>query len=120
MQLISDYLPHFNAALMTDAEEFHADCRINNRHITYSVDCQYLYATGEETTIQLRYYEVTSSGSYSRGIEIKTSDAIGDSLVPSWSATVGRSGNNVTYYSGGHMYVISDSTPIGHIIDSLK
>jgi hypothetical protein len=56
----------------------------------------------------------------SRGIEIKTSDAIGDSLVPSWSATVGRSGNNVTYYSGGHMYVISDSTPIGHIIDSLK
>jgi hypothetical protein len=121
MHLISGYLPHFNATLMAAAEEFHDSCRNNNRHITYSVDCKYLYTASEYTTTQLRYFERISPGSYnSYGISIKTSEMVGDSLVPSWSATVGRSGNNVQSYSGGHMYTISNSIPIGYIINSLK
>ena len=117
MQVLSECLPHFNTALMAEAESFHADCRINNKHITYSVDSTYVYATGFETTTQLR----CSESLFSTDIEVISNPTIGDSLVPSWSATVGRSGNCVKEYSPhGHMYAVQYSTQIGYIISCMK
>lgn len=117
MDILSGFLPHFNSELMSDAEAFHASCRINNRHITYGVNCKYLYAiaNNHDTTIQLKYTESLLGGK----IEVKPTSPAGDSLVPSWSATLGRSGNNVIPYSGGHRYVISNTIPIHNIIDGI-
>ena len=85
--------------------------------MTYSVDSTYIYATGVETTTQLR----CSESVFSDDIEVINTSESGDSLVPSWSATVGRSGNCVKNYTPhGHMYVVESSTPINYIIDCMK
>ena len=108
MRLISGYLPHFNSTLMTEAEAFHDSCMLNNKHITYSANSKYICVSGVATTVQLRYFEIISQDLYSRGIEINYEDTIGDGLVPSWSATLGRSGDNIKVYTGkyNHMYTI--------------
>lgn len=121
MAVLSDCLSHFNSDLMSNAEVFHAGCRKNNRHITYLVDCTYMYATGQPTTTQLR----CSESLLSCQIEIKTTSASGDGLVPDWSATLGRSGSIVKTYTGGHMYVVQkaineEGYPIYDLISSIK
>lgn len=118
MAILSECLPHFNSNLMSNAESFHASCRMNNRHITYETDSYYFcsdHAT-RGTTIQLKY----SESLLSENIEVKLTTTNGDSLVPQWSATVGRTGNNVFEYIGGHMHVLSGKSPLEDMLDKLK
>jgi len=120
MEVLSDCLSHFNSDLMSGAEAFHASCRKDNRHITYSVDSTYMYATGKPTTTQLR----CSESLLSCQIEIKTTSTLGDGLVPNCSATLGRSGSVVKEYTGDHMYVIQgnerEGLPVYDLISSIK
>jgi hypothetical protein len=107
---------------MSDAESFHASCRINNRHITYSVDCNYYYSTGFPTTTQVMYYEIISSQSYNTGMEKIQEEGIGDSLVPKWSATVGRNDSSICVFeNGGHMYVLDmGGNAVSTLINAIK
>ena len=118
MAILSEWLPHFNSNLMSNAESFHVSCRVNNRHITYETDSYYFCSdhTTRGTTIQLK----CSESLISKNIEVKLTTTNGDSLVPQWSATVGRTGNNVFEYDGGHMHVLSGKNPLEDMLDKLK
>lgn len=121
MKVLSECLPDFSSALMEKAEAFHASCRINNKHISYAVSCDYLYSTGTATNTQMRHFTILSEYPHPHGIEIKTTVTTGDGLVPDWSATLGRSGSNVTAFSPhGHMYVAMETVPIDHLVSRLQ
>lgn len=121
MKVLSECLPDFSSALMEKAEAFHASCRINNKHISYAVLCDYLYSTGTATNTQMRHFTILSEYPHPHGIEIKTTVTTGDGLVPDWSATLGRSGSNVTAFSPhGHMYVAMETVPIDHLVSRLQ
>ena len=121
MKVLSECLPDFSSALMEKAEAFHASCRINNKHISYAVSCEYLYSTGTATNTQMRHFTILSEYPHPHGIEIKTTVTTGDGLVPDWSATLGRSGSNVTAFSPhGHMYVAMETVPIDHLVSRLQ
>ena len=119
MQYISGYLPHFNSTLMEAAEDFHRSCYINNKHISDFKGSKYIHMTGQEVTTRLKYYEVISSDSYSRGMEVDNTALVGDGLVPYWSATVGKTGSRVESFSGGHMNAVSYSKVFEYIKDKM-
>lgn len=105
--LVSDALAHFNQALMTSAEAFHASLYLTNGlHISSLTDSYYLYGTGIET--RTMYNCLTSRNEdpmaygkdyiYRISYDLPADDAnvfmkldamLGDGLVVQWSAALG-------------------------------
>ena len=91
-------------------------------HISQNVNAFYLYGVGRPTLNTLESVEIlnATTASYDYTLVKNTFTSDGDSMVPKWSATVGRTGNNVFEYSGGHMHVLSGKSPLEDMLDKLK
>ena len=105
-QVVAQFLPCYNPNLMEAAEAFHTNCVKTEQDLENETDWKYFYVTGVETAEIL---ECEKSGAY---FEVrKNSYAMGDSLVPEWSATAGENGNSVKEYVNlGHNSIIKKKT----------
>ena len=121
--LASRYCYPYQTTLNNNSIAFHNGLfNSDGTHISQNVNAFYLYGVGRSTLNTLESVEIlnATTASYDYTLVKNTFTSDGDSMVPKWSATVGRTGNNVFEYSGGHMHVLSGKSPLEDMLDKLK
>ena len=116
-------------ALMANAESFHNSLYLtNNQHISSVKTPNFIYSSSKETTTRIEH---TITISYdSMGVEHINSSfsteelAIGDGLVPKWSATLGGEYSNNSYVctgnNTGHTTLLDNSDVQNFIINNIR
>ena len=83
--------------LLTSAESMHDTLFIGSRHITSYVDSYYIVGTNLSTDKSVEN-AIISYGNYSASTEF-TKTNCGDGTVPTWSADLGGTNQNKTFYA---------------------
>lgn len=93
-------------------------------HISQNVNAFYLYGVGRSTLNTLESVEIlnAATASYDYTLVKNTFTSDGDSMVPKWSATVGRNDSSICVFeNGGHMYVLDmGGNAVSTLINAIK
>ncbi len=90
---LSSYLPFYNSNHMNSAEAFHDSLYLGSSHVTELVTTYYIAGCNVDTTDKIEF----NSSYWSE----YASTSLGDSLVPTWSATLGDHSPYNTFYANG-------------------
>lgn len=106
---LSSYLSFYSDELASSAKCFHDSLYSGSSHITELVDSYYIAGCDMKTMEKIKFDMLDWS------IYYNTYD--GDSLVPTWSATLGGKFSNRTFYvSANHMGLVSKPESLQYII----